>query len=124
MARHSFSSLETVNRFLETYEKEWYSFLDVFVHLSAPKLETVFEWRAEQERDLWAKKGTGRTENQVREFVARFMPAYEIYLDRLKQETVFRENHDVAQTLAEPEGRHLRLDLDEYRNLIQATLVE
>lgn len=126
LAKHPFSSLDTVNRSLEAYE-EWYSFMDVFVHLSAPNLNTIFNWRLEQEKDLWAKKGTGMTEDQVREFVSRFMPAYEIYLERLKLENVFREDNDIVETSLTDlrwAGRHLRLDLDENRDLIQATLVE
>lgn len=126
LAKHPFSSVDTVNRSLEAYE-EWYSYLDVFVHLSAPHLNTIFDWRLEQEKDLWAKKGTGMTKDQVQEFVSRFMPAYEIYLERLKLENVFREDDDITKTLStelRSVGRHLRLDLDENRNLIQATLVE
>ncbi|KAF8922821.1 hypothetical protein BGZ58_003737 [Dissophora ornata] len=130
LAKHPFSSIETVNRSLEAYEREWYSYLDVFVHLSAPNLATVFKWRAEQERDLWAKKGAGMTEDQVREFVSRFMPAYEVYLERMHGENLFKDGIDVsASSLTGPDGvspigRHLRVDLDEDRDLISATLVE
>ncbi|KAF9360704.1 hypothetical protein BGX34_007608 [Mortierella sp. NVP85] len=127
LAKHPFSSLDTVNQALEAYEKEWYNYLDVFVHLSAPNLATIFKWRAEQEKDLWAKKGSGMTEDQVREFVSRFMPAYEVYLERLKQESVFREDNKHVLGLSTESlcaGRHLRLDLNEDRELMQATLVE
>ncbi|KAF9937021.1 hypothetical protein BGZ65_001882 [Modicella reniformis] len=131
LAKHPFSSLETINRSLEEYERQWYSYLDVFVHLSAPNLATVFKWRAEQERDLWAMKGSGMSVDQIRDFVSRFMPAYEIYLEKLKVENVFREeeeeDNNIAPTLSTESlsvGRHLRLDLDEERDLIQVTLVE
>ncbi|KAG0203908.1 hypothetical protein BGX28_003960 [Mortierella sp. GBA30] len=132
LGQHSFASVEMVNRSLGEYEREWYGFLDVFVHLSAPNLETVFKWRAEQERDLWAKKGTGMTEAQVCEFVSRFMPAYELYLERLKEENLFRGDSlasfvDVSSRSADPlawKDRHLRVDLDENRELISSVLVE
>ncbi|KAF9196631.1 hypothetical protein BGZ50_008576 [Haplosporangium sp. Z 11] len=123
LSQHSFSSLEMVNRSLEDYEREWYSFLDVFVHLSAPNLATIFKWRAEQEKDLWAKKGTGMMEEQVKEFVSRFMPAYEVYLERLKQENVFREDMRSREAVAIA-GRHMRLDLDESRDLVSTSMVE
>ncbi|KAF9968414.1 hypothetical protein BGZ70_004060 [Mortierella alpina] len=128
LGQHSFASLEMINRSLEEYEREWYSFLDVFVHLSAPSLETVYKWRAEQERDLWARKGTGMTEDQVKEFVSRFMPAYEVYLERLKVENLFKD--DLAPSSTTPRGpvswtgRHLRLDLDETRDLVSTVQVE
>ncbi|KAF9958298.1 hypothetical protein BGZ72_000610 [Mortierella alpina] len=129
LGQHSFASLEMVNRSLEEYEREWYSFLDVFVHLSAPSLATVFKWRAEQERDLWARKGTGMTEEQVKEFVSRFMPAYEVYLERLEQENLFKEE-DLAPSSTAPSGpaswtgRHLRLNLNETRDLVSTVQVE
>lgn len=128
LGQHSFASLEMVNRSLEEYEREWYSFLDVFVHLSAPSLATVYKWRAEQEKDLWARKGTGMTEEQVKEFVSRFMPAYEVYLERLKQENLFKE--DLGPLSTTPKGpvswagRHLRLDLNERRDLVSTVQVE
>ncbi|KAF9939446.1 hypothetical protein BGZ75_006529 [Mortierella antarctica] len=128
LGQHSFASLEMVNRSLEEYEREWYSFLDVFVHLSAPSLATVYRWRAEQERDLWARKGTGMTEDQVKEFVSRFMPAYEVYLERLKQDNLFKD--DLVPSLTAPRGpvswtgRHLRLDLNEARDLVSTVQVE
>ncbi|KAG0009439.1 hypothetical protein BGZ80_002386 [Entomortierella chlamydospora] len=124
LAKHSFSSLEMVNKSLEAYEKEWYSYLDIFVHLSTSSLSTIYKWRAEQERDLWASKGTGMTESQVEEFVSRFMPAYEVYLERLQRENVFKDDDVNSLPVPAIEGRHLRLDLDEERNLASSTLVE
>ncbi|KAF9578097.1 hypothetical protein BGW38_006306 [Lunasporangiospora selenospora] len=125
LAKHSLESLEWVNEALEEYEREWYPYFDIFVHLSAPNLSTVFQWRAEQERDLWRKKGAGMSEEQVSEFVARFMPAYELYLERLKHESLFRDGADRTPARdASAAGRHLRLDLDEGRDLLSTTLVE
>ncbi|GJJ76223.1 D-glycerate 3-kinase [Entomortierella parvispora] len=118
LAQHSLASVEMVNRSLEAYEAAWYSYLDIFVHLSAPNLEAVFKWRAEQEQELWAARGTGMTEEQVKEFVSRFMPAYELYLERLKTENIFKDAGGLSA------GRHLRLDLDEDRELLSTTLVE
>ncbi|KAG0306233.1 hypothetical protein BGZ98_002741 [Dissophora globulifera] len=126
LAKHPFSSIETVNRLLEAYEREWYSYLDVFVHLSAPNLTTIFKWRAEQERDLWMQKGKGMTEEQVKEFVSRFMPAYEVYLSRLEKENVFRDDPTARpSSRTQPWiGRHLRVNLNEERDLVSTTPVE
>ncbi|KAF9896813.1 hypothetical protein BX616_006711 [Lobosporangium transversale] len=136
LSKHPYPSIEMVNEFLKAYEREWYSYLDVFIHLSAPKLETIFKWRAEQEQELWARRGTGMTEEQVRDFVTRFMPAYEVYLERLKRENLFKKDDDDEHSehkgrveASESEsglyvGRHLRLDLDEDRNLVSTALVD
>ncbi|KAG0075044.1 hypothetical protein BGZ90_010244 [Linnemannia elongata] len=122
LSQHSFSSIEMVNHALEEYEREWYTYLDAFVHLSAPNISTVFKWRQEQEEGLWATRGAGMTKDQVKDFVARFMPAYEVYLERLKQENFFKN----LQGSDEPayQGRHLRIDLDEDREMISTSLVE
>lgn len=148
LAEHSLESIEWIDNTLREYERDWYDFMDIFVHLSAPDLSTIFKWRWEQEKDLWAKKGTGMSDQQVCEFVKRFMPAYELYLERLKSENVFSssrseclgsEELDEAQGVggdgrskressllsALPfRGRHLRVDLDQDRDLISTTLVE
>ncbi|KAG0057466.1 hypothetical protein BGZ83_010034 [Gryganskiella cystojenkinii] len=129
LAQHSLDSVETVNRSLEAYEEAWYSYLDLFVHLSAPNLEAVFKWRAEQERDLWSRKGTGMSEEQVKEFVSRFMPAYELYLERLKNENFFRDEDEKEKQQGRgghrfSTGRHLRVNLDENRDLLSTTLVD
>ncbi|KAI9239502.1 MAG: P-loop containing nucleoside triphosphate hydrolase protein [Podila humilis] len=147
LAQHSLESLEWIDNTLREYERDLYEFMDIFVHLSAPNLSTIFKWRAEQEKDLWAKKGTGMGDEQVREFVKRFMPAYELYLERLKSENVFSssrseclgsEEIDEAQGGGDGgskressllstlpfRGRHLRVDLDQDRDMISTTLVE
>ncbi|KAG0217696.1 hypothetical protein BGX33_009837 [Mortierella sp. NVP41] len=128
LSQHPFSSIEMVNQALEAYEREWYTYLDGFVHLSAPNLSTVFKWRAEQEEGLWASRGTGMTAGQVKDFVARFMPAYEVYLERLKQENLFKEEDDDGGVGQEGQslyrGRHLRIDLNEDRELVSTTLVD
>ncbi|KAG0344588.1 hypothetical protein BG004_004349, partial [Podila humilis] len=152
LAQHSFESVEWVNNTLRQYERDWYDYMDVFVHLSAPDLTTIFKWRTEQEKDLWAKKGTGMSDEEVQDFVKRFMPAYELYLQRLKDENVFANHNnntnndedDEDFSLAAKEedgenkgknvvssvsslpfrGRHLRVDLDQDREMVSTVLVE
>ncbi|KAG0243400.1 hypothetical protein BGW41_002289 [Actinomortierella wolfii] len=124
-ARHSFESLEFVNEQLKVYEKEWYPYLDLFVHLSAPKLSTVFKWRQQQEKELWEQKGSGMTDEEVVAFVERFMVAYELYLERLKVENVFKGVSD-SETSGDVDisTRHIRIDLDEDRNAIDVAYVQ
>ncbi|KAF9978861.1 hypothetical protein BGZ73_008862 [Actinomortierella ambigua] len=123
-AQHSLESLEFINEKLKEYEKEWYEYLDVFVHLSAPKLPTVFQWRQQQETELWKQRGSGMTESQVLAFVERFMVAYELYLERLKTENVFKtsDNSSIPECV-DTSTRHLRVDLDEDRNAVGTVYV-
>ncbi|KAF9425709.1 hypothetical protein BGZ94_007291 [Podila epigama] len=144
LKRHSLESLIWIDQALKAYERDWYGFLDIFVHLSAPNLQTIFKWREEQEQDLRRRKGAGMNPDQVRDFVSRFMPAYELYLERLKTENVFsasRQEHEGNQACNEGttgikltgdighcplpfRGRHLRVDLDGEREMIATVLVE
>src|SRR5690606_23843783 len=133
----SIESLEYINHALAQYNKEWYPYLDVFVHLSAPNLSTIFNWREEQELDLWKLKGSGMSKEDVRLFVERFMPAYELYLERLKTESFFKGLDDLHSKKGrsgsnEPESiklttdyedRHLRIDLNVDREVIQSAVV-
>ncbi|CEP62677.1 putative ATP-dependent kinase LALA0_S06e01134g [Lachancea lanzarotensis] len=50
----------------------------------AADVENVYAWRQEQENDLIAKTGHGMSEEQVRSFVLRYMPCYELYYRTLK----------------------------------------
>lgn len=45
--------------------------------------EIVFEWRAEAERRMRDAGRSGMSEDQVRDFCARYMPAYRAYLPGL-----------------------------------------
>ncbi|KAE8216404.1 hypothetical protein CF327_g422 [Tilletia walkeri] len=102
--RHSLDSLLEVNEKLRQYESEWYPHIDTFIQLwpasESPAVEEraneeykaldafpssakalVFQWRLEAEH--WMKKnvskGKGMTDDQVKDFVARYMPAYELF---------------------------------------------
>jgi len=43
----------------------------------------VFEWRSQAEREMRRSGRSAMTEEQVRDFVSRFMPAYNAYLPDL-----------------------------------------
>ncbi|KAK0543010.1 hypothetical protein OC845_006342 [Tilletia horrida] len=105
--QHPVESLFELNANLREYEREWYPHIDTFIQLcpanSKPRLRTVtasdpatysaldkfqpqakadvFRWRLEAEH--WMKEnvsdGKGMTDEQVRDFVARYMPAYELF---------------------------------------------
>ncbi|KAJ9073963.1 hypothetical protein DSO57_1010943 [Entomophthora muscae] len=62
-----------MNKKLASYSQLWAQ-LSTMVMLYPEKLEYIYSWRLEQE-----PKG-GLSSDQVRDFVDRFMPAYELYL--------------------------------------------
>ncbi|KAJ3306168.1 hypothetical protein HDV03_000402 [Kappamyces sp. JEL0829] len=79
--------LADVNRRLKEYEKAWYPLIDVFCHLQPLDISYVFDWRWEQEETLRKTRGDrsiGLDRAQVRDFVSRFMPCYNMYLKPLK----------------------------------------
>ncbi|KAK0540705.1 hypothetical protein OC835_000522 [Tilletia horrida] len=105
--RHSLASLLELNQNLKQYERDWYPHIDAFIQLwpspSTASLDVqaqkemqvytsldafpseakrlVFQWRLQAEH--WMKsnvsQGKGMTDGQVRNFVARYMPAYELF---------------------------------------------
>ncbi|KAJ5761083.1 hypothetical protein N7520_008239 [Penicillium odoratum] len=80
---------------------------DYLVHLDTNDLVNVYQWRVQQEHALWNRKARGMTDEEVVEFVKGYMPAYELYLDRLR-EGIFSE-----------EGKgQLRVVLDQEREII------
>ncbi|SCU79156.1 LAFA_0B01134g1_1 [Lachancea sp. 'fantastica'] len=50
----------------------------------AADVENVYAWRQEQETALIAKTGHGMSQEQVRAFILRYMPCYELYYPTLK----------------------------------------
>lgn len=77
---HSLLDLRTVERNLREYAELW-SYIDTFVQLKPERLGYVWEWRLEQEHNMKAKNGgVGMTDEQVKDFIARYMPGYELWL--------------------------------------------
>lgn len=73
-----------LNTDLTAYHKVW-DYFDTFVCITTNSLDNVYVWRMQQEHALIKEKGTGMSDDQVREFVDRYMPAYRLYYDRLDQ---------------------------------------
>lgn len=74
--------IEEINRALKEYRKIW-KYFDDFIILHTNSIENVYTWRLQQEQNLIEQKGTGMTENEVKQFVDRYMPMYVLYYERL-----------------------------------------
>lgn len=78
------------------------------VHLDTDALENVYHWRLDQEHALWRAKGQGMSDDAVVKFVKGYMPSYELYLDRLREEQFPASGE---------QGSHLRVVLDRDRQV-------
>lgn len=114
MRTHPLEHLKVVNDNLRRYNESFMGpeKFDYLVHLDTKHLHNVYRWRIQQEEALRAVKGTGQTDEQVVAFVQVYMPAYEIYLDRLRHEAFPAGKHDVK------DKRQLRVCLDEKRVVV------
>ncbi|CAG8664221.1 2326_t:CDS:2 [Acaulospora morrowiae] len=140
LTSHLLSHLEMINENLKRYEEEWYPFFDLFVHIDAQDINFVYQWRLEQERNRISRGELGMTDEQVYDFVDRYMPAYELYLPTLRKDNFFcsvveqdgehrRDNDGDGSKMVkclnhdQHYGRHLKLVLDIHRDLLDEVVM-
>ncbi|KDN62538.1 hypothetical protein CSUB01_02255 [Colletotrichum sublineola] len=113
LASHALEHLLVVNknlqRYCDSFMGPWR--FDAFLHLSTDQLINVYHWRLDQEKALREKKGTGMTDAEVVRFVQGYMPAYELYLDKLAREPFFPEQDGRKKA-------HVHVVLDSDRNVL------
>ena len=79
--RHSMEVLQRMNQSLARYQEWERLYADRFVLLEPPHLDVIYAWRQEQERQVRGTRANGgMSEAEVCQFVAGYMPAYELYL--------------------------------------------
>jgi len=117
LGHHTLQSLTDINEALRQYDAITDQ-LDAFIHIDAADPQYVYQWRLQQEKDLWEKKGSGMTDEQVRKFVDDYYPAYELYTDTLRS-GVFRPAPEagVDHGSVQRRGRQLRLVVGEDRKV-------
>ncbi|KAF2185478.1 D-glycerate 3-kinase-like protein [Zopfia rhizophila CBS 207.26] len=86
LADHCLGHLMEVNQNLKRYYDTFMGpqHVDFLIHIDTDDLRNVYRWRLEQEHKLRETKGTGMSDEEVIEFVRGYMPAYELYLDGLR----------------------------------------
>lgn len=94
-----------INTNLVEYQKLWELF-DLFICIKTSRIENVYKWRLQQEHEMIKSKGKGMSDEEVIQFVDRYMPVYYLYYDRL--------------TLTTSKIKSLELDIDLQRNLIKS----
>lgn len=86
----------------------------MFIHIDALETQYVYEWRKEQEEKLRRERGSGMTDEQVKEFVDGYYPAYELFLDRVR-EGVFKGREEGEGW----KGKQLRLVVGRDRKVLE-----
>ena len=87
--------LRVVNDALKDFNS-MYSRLDGLFIIEISNMEWVFDWRLQAERGVRAMGRPGLSDNQVIDFVSRFMPAYKQYSPQLyTRPTPLLPNHEL-----------------------------
>lgn len=76
---HSLESLTQVNEYLVAASKTLYSPFSLMIQIRPASYAHVYAWRIQQEKALVAQGRGGMDDEQVRHFVARYMPGYELW---------------------------------------------
>eukprot|EP00245_Coleochaete_scutata_P008308 TRINITY_DN2502_c1_g1_i2.p1 TRINITY_DN2502_c1_g1~~TRINITY_DN2502_c1_g1_i2.p1 ORF type:complete len:454 (+),score=79.77 TRINITY_DN2502_c1_g1_i2:196-1557(+) len=97
--------LEEVNKRLAKY-KLWDDEVDTWVVIQVGDPTWVYDWRLQAEVEMRASGRTGMTDEQVADFVSRYIPAYKAYLPGL---------YSKGPTTGRP-GHVLQLEIDQKRN--------
>ena len=72
--------LEVVNRNLESYYDAWEKFIGSWIIIKVDDTNWVYEWRLQAEIAMREEGKPGMSDEQVTDFVSRYMPAYKAYL--------------------------------------------
>lgn len=114
LGHNSLESVTTINDALKRYSSLW-SYFHTFVHIDAADPLFVYRWRLQQEATTRREKGGGMTDEQVKEFVDGYYPAYELYTDTLRR-GIFRPR-DGRPDDGSWQVRQLRLIVDAGRKV-------
>lgn len=77
---HPYSSMAQVNTLLGAFEGQVGRFFDCHVAIRPMTFDYVYTWRLEQEHMMKEKNGgKGMSDEDVRRFVDRYMPVYEVF---------------------------------------------
>jgi D-glycerate 3-kinase len=78
------AQLAAPNACLPAYDA-WLDCLNALVRLDTPVLEWIVEWRVDAERARRHATGAGLPDDQARDYIERFLPAYRTYLPELRR---------------------------------------
>ncbi|KAI7824937.1 P-loop containing nucleoside triphosphate hydrolase protein [Kickxella alabastrina] len=109
--KYSDANLAQINTNLGEFEKTLYGLIDAWVYMRVADVDVVYRWRKEQEDAMAALGKPSLSDQQLEDFVERFMPLYEIALGKLDRKGF------LASGLFE-DYYTLRMHLDMDRNVV------
>lgn len=105
------TQLEIVNKNLEAYYDAWDKFIEAWIIIKIRDPTCVYQWRLQAEIAMREDGKPGMSNEEVLDFVSRYLPAYQAYLPTLYSEGPRGLNPD----------RLLVVDIDDERNPILAS---
>ena len=82
---HPLDDLRTVNSLLRDTAEQLWGFFTVFIQLELASLSQIYHWRLQQEHAMMLQNGgIGMTDDQVKVFVDRYLPGYELWTEGIK----------------------------------------
>ena len=87
--------LRAPNGYLGAYA-DWPAKLDMLVRLDVCSLETIVRWRVDAERARRARGEAGLSDDDARDYIERFLPAYEVYVPQLRTRPPCRDVVEVV----------------------------
>ncbi|XP_022153285.1 D-glycerate 3-kinase, chloroplastic isoform X2 [Momordica charantia] len=100
--------LETVNNNMKAYYDAWDKFIKAWIVIKINDPSCVYHWRLQAEIAMREAGKPGMSDEEVRDFVSRYLPAYRAYLPTLYSE---------GPSGSDPK-RLLVVEIDEQRNPI------
>ncbi|KAA1111258.1 hypothetical protein PGTUg99_003813 [Puccinia graminis f. sp. tritici] len=108
ITKFSIDELLKINLNLSAYVQLLWPRIDVLINLVPQDLNFIWRWRIQQENEMKAKNGgIGMSEEEVKNFIFRYMPCYELY----------------GQSVDDPDGKgmipaSLKVVMDEERKVV------
>lgn len=96
----------------------WWNYIKVFIQIKPDDIHPyiyIYKWRLEQERNMKAKNGgRGMTDEQVAQFVDRYIPGYVFFGDGVTRGYM----HDSGIEAPPWSGNGLQIQIDENRDIL------
>ncbi|KAI9506863.1 hypothetical protein GGI25_000108 [Coemansia spiralis] len=109
--KYTDANLAQINKNLKAYEAAIYPLIDAWVFMRIADFDIVYRWRKEQEDELAAAGRPSLSDQQLEDFVSRFLPGYEMAADKLD-----KKGFPSSGILPAPNTLRMHLDLE--RNVV------
>ncbi|KAJ0075022.1 hypothetical protein Patl1_34390 [Pistacia atlantica] len=98
------SQLEVVNKNLEAYYDAWDKFIKSWIVIKIKDPSCVYEWRLQAEIAMREAGNPGMSDEEVKDFVSRYLPAYNAYLPTLYSKDLMDQIQSICFLLKSMKG--------------------